>query len=143
MNIPPWVLEGTNGALAWTLLFVCIFQVAFLVSAWLKIRGTNGGERWACSAYRQTKPVIALTMMALGLLVRVGDIWLQRFAENQGLASAMPQNASVTLHVAGTTAIIVGFACWLRVTMPKFCRRWAWAAIVAGAVLVGISPLLR
>lgn len=141
MQVPPWLLEGSNGALAITFLCLIAFQAAYLVWAWVKIRD-GAATPWVGSAYRQTKPVVALTMLFFGVMLRAGSLWIDRAAENRGLEVATAAEVSIALHVLGTAAMIIGALCWLRVTMPRLCGWRTWAIVIGLAVAAWLSPLV-
>lgn len=134
MQIPAWLLEGSNGATAFAFAFVFIFQLIFLAGAALVIRDAK-------SFYRQMKPVIALTVMAGGHMLRFAEVWTQRFIENNGFAILWTPRVSVVVHVVGTFAAIIGVLCWLRVTMPQFCGRWVWFLILFVTGLIFVYPM--
>lgn len=133
MQIPSWLLEGSNGSTAFALLFVFCLQLAYLVGSAAVIRDPP-------SFYRQMKPVIALTVMVGGFLLRFADIWAQRFSEHYDVDLAFDPWVSITFHIVGTSASIIGVLCWLRVTMPRWVGFYAWLAIAILAALVFIYP---
>lgn len=144
-SLPPYLLEGSNGAIAFALLIVAVLQTSYLVATALRISEVHSAVGWRLvvrSIYLQLKPVLALTVAAIGLVIRSAPIWWQRFASHHGLAAIPDFWFQIALHVVGTSMAVIGLLCWVRVTIPDYLGTRAWLVVVILTMVVFGSPWL-
>lgn len=132
MNIPPPLLEATNGVL-----WVVLIAAAFGAFYWLvHAARTIGSLR---ELYLEEKASLALALMFTGLGLRSLNIWWFQHLRNHGHIIPGWNGWPTWFHVGTTVLAVIGLMCWLRCTLPEWFGWRGWAALTFLAFAFGIG----
>ncbi len=135
MNIPPGVLEATNGALWVALMFAALGAAWWLAGC---VRHIGSFKQ----LYLEEKASIALLFAWGGLGARLVNVWWMQHLRNHGKDLPPWDGAPTTIHVAATLIAIMGVMCWLRCTLPEALGWVGWAILTGGAIAFGVLMAL-
>lgn len=137
--LPRVMIEISNGILMVLFAYNAFFALLYL---WTKIdyaRRYGGGHghylRATRIVYREQKPAVSISVIAVGLFLHILPLWYLRHAVNQNWhISWLIEEVAHPLVWLGTAITALGIMCWIRVVSPYRNRNLVWTLMVAFAI---------
>ena len=129
-SLPSPLIEASNGVVWPLLILVIIGFFAYIVEHWMDNRRPSEwvfALRPIVKTYQERKGAIAMLWGVAGFELKIFALWWPRHIINGGgrVRDVIPEWFAPTVLILGTAMIVIGFTCWLRVTVPLRIVHWA------------------